>query len=108
MMNKKIREKLQDPGLAGKLKMESDKLEEEFYLKDLQFVARILDIPTDKEGSTICTGSEQLQFLALLYGILLYQIARLENAKNNILADIKKRNSKMAEDLINLKLLQKE
>lgn len=107
-MGKKIREKLQDPGLAGKLKTESDKLEEEFYLKDLQFVARILNLPIDKEGSTICTESEQLQFLALLYGILLYQIARLENAKNSILADIKKRNGKIAEDLINLKLLRKE
>ncbi|WP_288842870.1 hypothetical protein [uncultured Megasphaera sp.] len=107
-MDKELKEKLQDPGLAGKLKTESDKLEEEFYLKDLQFVARILDIPIDKEGSTICTEIEQLQFLALLYGILLYQIARLEIAKNSILADIKKRNGKIAEDLINLKLLQKE
>lgn len=107
-MDKELKEKLQDPGLAGKLKTESDKLEEEFYLKDLQFVARILDIPIDKEGNTICTEIKQLRFLALLYGILLYQIARLEIAKNSILADIKKRNGKIAEDLINLKLLQKE
>lgn len=107
-MDKKLKEKLSDPGLAGKLKVESDKLEEEFYLKDLKFAAGILDIPIDENGSTICTENEQTRFLVLMYGILLYQIARLEKAKNNILADIMKKNSKIAEDLINLKLLQKE
>lgn len=107
-MDKKLREKLSDPGLAQKLKEKSNKIQEKLYLKDLQFAASILEIPIDEDGTTICTEGEQLRFLALMYGILQYQIFRLKNTQNNILADIKKRNSKIAKDLIDLELSQEE
>lgn len=101
-MNKKIIEKLQDSELAQKMKKEICEIIEELYLKDLQSSADILEIPIDEEGNTTCTEGEQKQFLVLMYGILQYQIARLENAQNNIFADIKKLDSKVAEDLIDL------
>ncbi|EFD93917.1 hypothetical protein HMPREF0889_0314 [Megasphaera lornae] len=101
-MNKKIREKLSDPGLAKKLAKETKKLEKELYLKDLKFAADILDIPIDEEGNTTCTEGEQLRFLVLMYGILQHQTAILESAKNSIFAEIKEMDSKVAEDLIDL------
>lgn len=107
-MNKKIREKLSDPEMAEKLTKETKKLEKELYLKDLKFAADILDIPIDEEGNTTCTEGEQLRFLVLMHGILQYQIARLENAQNNIFATIKKMDSKIAKDLIDLELSQEE
>lgn len=107
-MNKKIIEKLQDSELAQKMKKEICEIIEELYLKDLQSSADILEIPIDEEGNTTCTKGEQKQFLVLMYGILQYQIARLENAQNNIFATIKKMNSKVAEELINLDLSQEE
>lgn len=103
-MDKKIREKLSDPGLAEKLTKKTNKIEEELYLKDLKFAADILDIPIDEEGNTICTEAEQTRFLVLMHGILRHQTARLEGAKNSIFAEIKKLNSKVAEDLKDLKL----
>lgn len=103
-MNKKIREKLSDPGLAEKMTKETKKIAEELYLKDLKYVAGILDIPIDEEGSTICTRTMQTQFLVFVYGVLQHQIAKLETVKNNIFADIKEQNSKVAEDLKDLKL----
>lgn len=103
-MDKKIREKLQDPGLSQKLTKETRKIVKKLYLKDLQFAAGILEILIDEDGNTICTAKEQAHFLTLLYGILESQIAILETAKNNTMADIKKLDSKVAEDLINLKL----
>lgn len=107
-MNKKIREKLSAPGLAQKLKEESDKIHEKLYLKDLQFAASILEIPIDEEGNTTCTEGEQKQFLVLMYGILQYQIARIKNTQNSIFATIKKMDSKIAKDLIDLELSQEE
>lgn len=107
-MNKKIREKLSAPGLAQKLAKETKKLEKELYLKDLKFAADILEIPIDEEGNTTCTEGEQKQFLVLMYGILQYQIARIENAQNSIFATIKKMDSKIAKDLIDLELSQEE
>lgn len=101
-MNKKLREKLSAPGLAETLTKETKKLEKELYLKDLKFAADILDIPIDEEGSTICTEGEQLRFLVLMHGILQHQTAILESAKNSIFAEIKKLDSKVAEDLIDL------
>lgn len=101
-MNKKIIEKLQDSELAQKMKKEICEIIKELYLKDLQSSADILEIPIDEEGNMTCTEGEQKQFLVLMYGILQYQIARLENAQNNIFADIKKMDSKVAEDLIGL------
>ena len=103
-MDKKIREKLQDPELSQKLAKETRKIVKKLYLKDLQFAACILEILIDEDGNTICTKAEQTQFLTLIYGILEFQIAILETAKNNTMADIKKLDSKVAEDLINLKL----
>lgn len=103
-MDKELKEKLQDPGLAEKMKKETNKITEELYLKDLKYAAGILDIPIDEEGSTICTRTMQTQFLIFVYGILQHQIAKLETAKNNVFADIKEQNSKVAEGLINLKL----
>ena len=107
-MDKKIREKLQDPGLSQKLTKETRKIVKKLYLKDLQSAAGILEIPIDEEGNTTCTEGEQKQFLVLMYGILQYQIARLENAQNNIFATIKKMDSKIAKDLIDLELSQEE
>lgn len=107
-MNKKIIEKLQDSELAQKMKKEICEIIEELYLKDLQSSADILEIPIDEEGNTTCTKGEQKQFLVLMYGILQYQIARLENAQNNIFATIKKMDSKIAKDLIDLELSQEE
>lgn len=103
-MNKKTIEKLSDPEMAEKLTKTTKKIEEELYLKDLKFAADILDIPIDEEGNTICTEAEQTRFLVLMYGILQHQTARLEGAKNSIFAEIKKLNSKVAEDLNDLKL----
>lgn len=103
-MDKKIREKLQDPGLSQEMTKETSKIVKELYLKDLQFAAGILEILIDEDGNTICTKAKQTQFLTLIYGILESQIAILETAKNNTMADIKKLDSKVAEDLINLKL----
>lgn len=103
-MDKKLKEKLSDPGLAEKITKETKKIAEELYLKDLKYAAGILDIPIDEEGSTICTRTMQTQFLTFVYGILQHQIAKLETVKNNIFADIKEQNSKVAEELINLKL----
>lgn len=103
-MDKKLKEKLSDAGLPQKMTKEILKLVEKLYLKDLQYAAGILDIPIDEEGNTICTEAEQTRFLVLMYGILQYQTARLEGTKNNIFADIKKLNSKVAEDLNDLKL----
>lgn len=102
------KEKLSDPGLAEKMKKAIDKIEEELYLKDLKYAADILDIPIDGDGNTICTETEQIQFLTFVYGILGYQEHRLKNAKLNILVDIKKRDGKIAGDLINLKLAWEE
>lgn len=107
-MNKKIIEKLQDSELAQKMKKEICEIIEELYLKDLQSSADILEIPIDEEGNTTCTEGEQKQFLVLMYGILQYQIARLENAQNSIFATIKKMDSKIAKDLIDLELSQEE
>lgn len=107
-MNKKIIEKLQDSELAQKMKKEICEIIKELYLKDLQSSADILEIPIDEEGNTTCTKGEQKQFLVLMYGILQYQIARLENAQNNIFATIKKMDSKIAKDLIDLELSQEE
>lgn len=107
-MDKKIIEKLQDSELAQKMKKEICEIIEELYLKDLQSSADILEIPIDEEGNTTCTEGEQKHFLVLMYGILQYQIARLENAQNNIFATIKKMDSKIAKDLIDLELSQEE
>lgn len=107
-MNKKIIEKLQDSELAQKMKKEICEIIEELYLKDLQSSADILEIPIDEEGNTTCTKGEQKQFLVLMYGILQYQIARLENAQNSIFATIKKMDSKIAKELIDLELSQEE
>lgn len=108
MTTKELKEKLSDPGLAEKMTKETNKITEELYLKDLKYVADILEIPIDEEGNTTCTKGEQKQFLVLMYGILQYQIARLENAQNNIFATIKKMDSKIAKDLIDLELSQEE
>lgn len=107
-MNKKIIEKLSDPGMAEKLTKETKKIEEELYLKDLKFVADILDIPIDENGNTICTMADQTRFLVLMYGVLKHQTARLENAKNSIFATIKKMNNKVAKELVDLELPQEE
>ena len=107
-MDEKLKEKLSDPGLPKKMKKETIKLVKELYLKDLQYGAGILEIQINEDGNTICTAKEQAHFLTLLYGILQYQIARLENARNNMLADIKQLNSKVAEELINFDLSQEE
>lgn len=103
-MDKKIREKLSDPGFAEKMAKEANEIAAELFLKDLKYAAGILDIPIDEEGITICTRAMQTQFLVFVYGILQQQIAKLETAKNSVFADIKEQNSKVAGDLINLKL----
>lgn len=103
-MNKKLKEKLSDPGLAEKTKKKVNKITEELYLKDLKYAADILDIPIDEDSNTICTESEQARFLVLMYGILNWQEYKLKNAKNRIFADIKQLNNKMAESLKDLKL----
>lgn len=105
MENDKVKERLSQKGLAQEIKKKTDKIEDELYLKDLQYAAGILEIPIDGNGNTICTESEQTQFLVLMYGILQYQIVRLKNAQNSMLADIKKLDSKVAEKLTKLKLL---
>lgn len=84
------KEKLSDPGLAEKMKKEVDKITKELYLKDLKYAADILDISIDEDGNTICTESEQTQFLTLMYGILKAQEYKIRNAKSSILNDIKK------------------
>lgn len=107
-MNKKTIEKLSDPRLTEKMKKEVDKITKELYLKDLKYAADILDIPIDEDGNTICTVNEQVRFLALMYGILNIQEYKLKNAKNRILADIIKMNSKVGKDLSDLKLSWEE
>lgn len=107
-MDKKLKEKLSDAGLPQKMTKEILKLVEKLYLKDLQYAADILEIPINDEGNTTCTANEQAHFLVLMYGILNIQEHKLKNAKNSILTDIIKMNSKMAEELINLKSLLEE
>jgi len=107
-MDEKLKEKLSDPGLPKKMKKETIKLVKELYLKDLQYGAGILEIQINEDGNTICTAKEQAHFLTLLYVILNIQERILKNARNNMLADIKQLNSKVAEELINFDLSQEE
>lgn len=107
-MDEKLKEKLSDPGLPKKMKKETIKLVKELYLKDLQYGAGILEIQINEDGNTICTAKEQAHFLTLLYGILNIQEHILKNTRNSMLADIKRLNSKVAEELINLKLPREE
>nr|DAS35645.1 MAG TPA: hypothetical protein [Caudoviricetes sp.] len=103
-MDKKLKEKLQDPGLAEKIAKETKKIAEELYLKDAKYVTNILGVQISEDLGIAVTKTEMVQFLALMYGALTCQERKIKAIKDRMLADIKKQNSKIAEDLINLKL----
>lgn len=103
-MDKKLKEKLSDPGLAEKITKETKKIAEELYLKDAKYVANILGVQISEDLGIAVTKTEMVQFLALMYGALTCQERKIKAIKDRMLADIKKQNSKIAEDLINLKL----
>lgn len=101
-MTDDMKEKLSNSELSQITEKKIHKLIRKMFQKNVQYTSDILDIPIDEDGNTICTEGEQLRFLVLMHGILQHQTARLESAKNNIFAEIKEMDSKVAEDLIGL------
>lgn len=107
-MDKKLKEKLQEPGLAEKIAKETKKITEELYLKDAKYVADILGAQISEDLDIAVTKTEMVQFLTLMYGALTCQERKIKAIKDRMLADIKRLNSKVAEELINLDLSQEE
>lgn len=107
-MDEKLKEKLSDPGLPKKMKKETIKLVKELYLKDVKYVANILGVQSSEDLGIAVTKTEMVQFLALMYGALTCQERKIKAIKDRMLADIKRLNSKVAEELINLDLSQEE
>lgn len=103
-MNKKIKEKLLDSELPQKMTKRTSDFVEELFLKDAKYVANILGIQVGEDLGIAVTKAELIQFLTLMYGALTCQERKIQEIKTCMLADIKKQNSKLAEDLINLKL----
>lgn len=103
-MDKELKEKLLGSGLAQKMAKETNKITEELFLKDAKYVANILGVQIGEDLGIAGTKTEMMQFLALMYGALTCQERKIKAIKDRMLADIKKQNSKIAEELINLKL----
>lgn len=103
-MDKKIKEKLLDSELPQKMTKRTSEFVEELFLKDTKCVANILGIQIGEDLGIAVTKTELIQFLTLMYGTLTCQERKIQEIKTSMLADIKKQNSKLAEDLINLKL----
>lgn len=103
-MDKKIKEKLLDSELPQKMTKRTSEFIEELFLKDTKCVANILGIQIGEDLGMAVTKTELIQFLTLMYGTLTCQERKIQEIKTSMLADIKKQNSKLAEDLINLKL----
>lgn len=103
-MDKELKEKLLGTELPSKMAERTNEFVEELFLKDAKCVANILGAQISEDLDIAVTKTEMVQFLALMYGALTCQEHKIKAIKDRMLADIKKRNSKIAEDLINLKL----
>lgn len=104
MMDKKLKEKLLATEFSQKAAERTNKFVEELFLKDTKYAADILGVQIDEDLGMAVTKTEMLQFLTLMYGTLTCQEYKIQEIKALMLADIKKRNSKLAEKLSNLKL----
>lgn len=105
MIDKKLREKLLDTGFPQKAAERTNKFVEELFLKDTKYVADILGVQVGGDLGIAGTETEKMQFLTLMYESLTCQEHEIQEIKARMLVDIKKRNSKLAEKLSNLKLL---
>ena len=108
MTTKELKEKLLDSGFPQKAAERMSKIVEELYLKDMKYVADILGVQVGGDLGIAGTETEKIKYLTLMYGTLTCQEYEIQKIKALMLADIKKRNSKIAEDLINLKLPREE
>lgn len=108
IMDKKLKEKLLDSGFTQKAAERTSEFVKELFLKDTRYAADILGFQIDENGEMTFTKTEHAQFLALMYGILTCQEHKIKEIKALMLADIKKRNSKLAEKLTGLKLSREE
>lgn len=108
MTTKELKEKLLDSGFPQKAAKRTNEFVEELFLKDAKYVANILGVQISEDLGIAVTKTEMMQFLTLMYGSLTYQENKIKEIKALMLADIKKRNSKLAEKLTGLKLSQEE
>lgn len=104
MMDKKLKEKLLDSGFTQKAAERTNEFVKELFLKDTKYAADILGVQMDENDEMAFTKTEYTQFLTLMYGLLTCQEIKIKEIKAFMLADIKKRNSKLAEKLNGLKL----
>lgn len=103
-MDKELKEKLLDTEFPQKAAERTSKFVEELYLKDMKYVADILGVQVGGDLGIAGTETEKMKYLTLMYGTLTCQEYKIQKIKAIMLADIKKRNSKLAEKLTGLKL----
>lgn len=104
MTTKELKEKLLDSGFPQKAAERTSKFVEELFLKDMKYVADILGVQVGGDLGIAGTEAEKMKFLTLMYWTLTCQEHEIQEIKARMLADIKKRNCKVAEKLGNLKL----
>lgn len=108
MTTKELKEKFLDSGFPQKAAERTSKFVEELYLKDMKYVADILGVQVGGDLGIAGTETEKIKYLTLMYGTLTCQEHEIQEIKARMLAEIKKLDSKLAEDLINLKLSREE
>lgn len=102
-MTDDMKEKLSNSELSQITEKKIHKLIRKMFQKNVQYTSDILELPIDEEGNTTCTQAEGAHFFLLMYGILDMEENEIKEIKNQTLANLKKLNSKLAEELIDFK-----